>query len=249
MFIKSIPHTITLLNLFCGCLSIVSAFKGNPEAAGFFIIAASFFDFFDGFAARMLHCKSELGKQLDSLADMISFGLAPAVIIFGLLNTSVNMPSITFRGINPLPYLGFLIAVFSALRLAKFNIDERQTDSFIGLPTPANAILIASLPLILWNYSASNSETAILIRSIINNFYILSLLSVILSCLLIAELPLMSLKFKTYSWNENKIRYSFLIVSLISVFILFYVAIPFIIIFYIFLSVVNNYFISKQPNY
>jgi len=237
---KSIPNTLTICNLFCGCLSIVSAFKANTEAAGFFIIAASFFDFFDGFAARLLNCKSDLGKQLDSLADMISFGLAPAVIMFTLLSASYNLPLINFRNINPLPYLAFVIAVFSALRLAKFNIDNRQTDSFIGLPTPANALFVASLPLILWYYNSLNSDTSILIKNIINNFFFLSFLSIILSWLLIAELPLMSLKFKTFSWKDNKIRYIFLLISIISILFLFYAAMPLIIIFYIILSVISN---------
>ena len=245
MIKKSIPSIITLMNLLCGCLSIVSAFKGNLEASAFFIIGASFFDFFDGFFARLLNCKSEFGKQLDSLADVVSFGLAPAVIIFQLMNNSVGMPQITLRGINPLPYMAFIIALFSALRLAKFNIDVRQSDSFIGLPTPANAILIGALPLILWHYSDCNSAIAELVRLIFYNFYFLSGLVILMSYLLIAELPLISFKFKTYTWKENYIKYLFLLFSILLLLILNFIAIPLIIIFYIFLSVIIN-FTSKK---
>jgi len=246
MYKRAIPSFITLLNLLCGCLSAVSAFKGNLEASAFFIIGATFFDFFDGFFARLLNCKSEFGKQLDSLADVVSFGLAPAVIVFQLMNSSVGMPQIIWRDINPLPYLAFLITLFSALRLAKFNIDVRQSDSFIGLPTPANAIFIAALPLILWNYSVSDKAIAEWTRLVFNNFYFLTGLVFVMSYMLIAELPLMSFKFKTYTWHENKTKYLFFIFSALLILILNFIAIPLIIIFYIFLSVFINFVCKKN---
>jgi len=246
MIKKSIPSFITLMNLFCGCLSVVSAFKGNLEASAFFIIGATFFDFFDGFFARLLNCKSEFGKQLDSLADVVSFGVAPAIIIFQLMDSSFGMPQIMLRNINPMPYTAFIIALFSALRLAKFNIDVRQSDSFIGLPTPANAILIAALPLILWHYSDSNGMIATYSRLVFYNFFFLSGLVILMSYLLIAELPLMSFKFKTYAWKDNYIKYLFLLFSIILLLILNFIAIPLIIIFYIFLSVILN--ITSKKN-
>lgn len=245
-FKKAIPHLITLLNLLCGSLSVVSALKGNTEAAGIFILFASVFDFFDGFAARLLHCKSELGKQLDSLADIVSFGLAPAVIMFQLMTFSDNLPHAQVYNVNPLTYVAFLIVLFSALRLAKFNIDERQTDSFIGLPTPANALLIASLPLILWVYSASNCTTAIWARQIIGNYYFLAVLTFVFSYLLISELPLISLKFKTYALKENTVRYLFLLISVVLIVFFHIIALPFIIIIYIILSVIFNLTILKN---
>jgi len=212
---KAIPGSITLLNLLCGCLSATFAFKGQLHYAAFFIIGATFFDFFDGFFARLLNCKSEFGKQLDSLADVVSFGLAPAVIIFHLLNNSVYMPQVIFADENLFPYTAFIITLFSALRLAKFNIDERQTDSFIGLPTPANAIFIAAIPLILWQYKDSNNIIAEWTRLIFSNFFFLSCLIFLNSFLLISELPLMSFKFKSYVWKENKAKYLFFIFSIL----------------------------------
>ena len=246
MFKKAIPSFITLLNLLCGCLSVVCAFKGQLHIAAFFIVLATFFDFFDGFSARLLHCQSEFGKQLDSLADVVTFGMAPAVIVFQLLKTSVSMPEVTFADEPLLPYIAFIIALFSALRLAKFNIDIRQSVSFIGLPTPANAIFISALPLILWHYRGSDSFIAEWTRLIFNNFYFLAGLVFVMSYLLIAELPLMSFKFKTYTWRDNKTKYLFFIFSVLLLLFLNFIAIPLIIIFYIILSVVINFACNKK---
>ena len=240
MYKKAIPSSITLLNLLCGCLSVVCAFKGQLPIAAFFIILATFFDFFDGFSARLLHCQSEFGKQLDSLADVVTFGMAPAVIVFQMLKTSVYLPQVSFGDENLMPYIAFIIVLFSALRLAKFNIDIRQSEIFIGLPTPANAIFIAALPLILWYFNGSDTFIAQWSRLIFNNFYFLSVLVFLMSYLLIAELPLMSFKFKTYSWKNNKTKYLFVIFSILLLTILNFIAIPLIIIFYIILSVVIN---------
>lgn len=236
MIKAQIPNIITLLNLISGSISIVFALEGNLTVAAWFIGIAAVFDFFDGFSARMLHVSSEIGKELDSLADVISFGLAPGMILYILLSNSVSIPEIIITGRNIVPFIAFLIPALSAYRLAKFNLDERQTDSFIGLPTPANALMIASFPLILAQQKNLSGIDITLFAGIINNPWFLIIFIFVFSYLLIAELPLMSLKFKTFKWSENKVRYFFLIVSVILFVLLFYTAIPLIIIFYILLS-------------
>jgi CDP-diacylglycerol--serine O-phosphatidyltransferase len=156
---KHIPNSITCANLFSGCIGIVFAFKGDLETAAYFVLLSGVFDFFDGMVARLLNVKSEIGKQLDSLADMISFGFLPGVVMFQLLAIS------DYRS-TYLPYLGFIITVFSALRLAKFNIDERQTEDFIGLNTPMNTLFIVSLPFIANDYPEIIGSTLTLIAII-----------------------------------------------------------------------------------
>ncbi|MDR1950913.1 MAG: CDP-diacylglycerol--serine O-phosphatidyltransferase, partial [Bacteroidales bacterium] len=141
---KHLPNTITLANLFCGCLSIVATFSGQIGMAGFLIFLAAIFDFLDGFFAKLLNAQSELGKQLDSLADIVSFGVAPAMIAFRIMHVHYDKLPFEF-----FPYIAFVMVLFSALRLAKFTIDTRQTEHFIGMPTPANALFWASLPLVL----------------------------------------------------------------------------------------------------
>ncbi len=200
--VRNIPNTITCCNLFCGCIACYMAFKSEYELALLFIVSGAVFDFFDGMTARMLHVSSPIGKELDSLADDITFGLAPAAIAFSLFK-EVNCPEFLRPIEDILPYSAFLIAVFSALRLAKFNLDERQTSSFIGMPTPANALFWGSLAA-----GAHNFLTA----SYFNAAY-LFVLVVVMSLLLVAELPMFSLKFKDLSWKHNKVSYIFLIVS------------------------------------
>ena len=190
MIKKHIPNFITSLNLFSGCIAIYLAFQGNYEGAFIAILLSAVFDFFDGFAARLLKAYSPMGKELDSLADVVSFGVAPGAIVF-LLLSEINI-SVW------LPYLAFLIPVFSALRLAKFNIDERQTSSFIGLPTPANAIFWAGLGFSYADFFMSN-------------VWILVALTLLSSYLLIAEIPMFALKFKNKAWSTNKTQYLFLI--------------------------------------
>lgn len=187
---KHIPNFITSLNLFSGCIGVLLAFQGNYQGAFIAILLSAVFDFFDGFAARLLKAFSPMGKELDSLADVVSFGVVPGVLVFSLLST---------MDINEwISYLAFLIPVFSALRLAKFNIDERQTSSFIGLPTPANAIFWGGL---VFSYSGL----------LISNAWILIGLTLVFSYLLVAEIPMFALKFKNFSWKTNKIQYLFLI--------------------------------------
>lgn len=254
----TIPNLFTSLNILSGCIAVVLALSGknNLALAPYFIILAAFFDFFDGFFARLLKSYSELGKQLDSLADMVSFGLAPSVIVFRIL-----MQSLRIKEINPnIKFLdmiilasAFLIAIFSAFRLAKFNLDTRQTDSFIGLATPANAIFFASFPLIT-NFDPSN---LILLPQLADNIYFFLLLIgietsllklyvllpiiFIFSFLLISEFPMFALKFKSYKFSENKLRYFFILSSLL-LFVFFQsLAFPVIIVNYIFLSAIRNF--------
>lgn len=200
---KHIPNSITSMNLFSGCIACVMAFQAHYEYALFFIILSAVFDFFDGMAARLLHVTSNIGKELDSLADDISFGAAPAFMIYSLLKEA-QYPA-CMDNIQPyLPYFAFLIAVFSALRLAKFNVDERQTSSFIGLPTPANALFWGALIVGSHDFLISIQFSAI---------YILFLVY-IFSYLLVAEIPMFSLKFKNLSWTDNKTSFIFLFVSI-----------------------------------
>ena len=199
---KHIPNAITCCNLLCGCLAIVQTFEGNLVWAAYLVGLAAIFDFFDGFAARILKVSSPIGKDLDSLADMVTFGVVPGFLIFQLLKTGIeiNNQNNNFTSSN-IAYIAFIIPIFSALRLAKFNHDTRQTDSFIGVPTPAIAIFIASIPLIL----QQNRGFSILLSP-----YNLVLLSVIFSLLLVSEIPLFALKFKNFKWQGNEIRFVFL---------------------------------------
>lgn len=243
---KHIPNAITCGNLFCGCLAIVCAFKGDLVWTAYLVGIAAVLDFFDGFVARLLKVGGELGKQLDSLADMVTFGVVPGVVVFHLMEQSIKYKEYFSQGIQDtstigmtapfLPYFGFLITIFSCLRLAKFNIDTRQTHSFIGVPTPANTILICSLPLIMEFHRNDYGKY----HEFLLNPYLYIGLTVIMSYLLVAELPLFALKFKNFGWTDNKIRYSFLIISVILLILFQFIAIPFIIFLYIILSIINN---------
>lgn len=197
---RHIPNTLTCLNLFSGCISCVMAFEARYEAALLFILISAVFDFFDGMAARALNAHSVIGKDLDSLADDVSFGAAPAFIVFSLFK-EMNYPAYLEGLAGILPYTAFLIAVFSALRLAKFNNDTRQTTSFIGLPVPANALFWSSL---VAGYHP------VLISDGFHPLYLLALVC-LFSWLLVSELPMFSLKFKNLSWKDNKVSFTFLI--------------------------------------
>ena len=235
--LRHIPNGITCLNLFCGCLSIVSSFEGRLAWSAYFIFAAAVFDFFDGFAARRLNAYSDIGKELDSLADAISFGVAPAAVMYALLSHSVSACGFSVDTYSLgwfISLSAFLIAVFSALRLAKFNIDVRQTDSFIGLPTPANALFICSLIFITQNNDCFSALVA--------NMYFLLAVTLVFSYLLVAELPLFSLKFKSFDWAKNRIRYTFIGLSALILLILHWAGLAVVILFYILLSVFVNLF-------
>lgn len=188
--VRNIPNTITSCNLFSGCIASYMAFQGDFKMALLFIVLGAVFDFFDGMFARLLNVSSPIGKELDSLADDITFGLAPSAIVFSLLK-EVKTPEFMQPVAEFIPYTAFLISVFSALRLAKFNIDERQTSSFIGMPTPANALFWASLALGIHNNMNLYGEY-------FNSLSIIVMV-VIMSLLLVAEIPMFSLKFKNLS--------------------------------------------------
>lgn len=200
---RHIPNFVTACNLFSGCIAAVMAFQANYEAAILFIILGATFDFFDGMLARLFHVSGPLGKELDSLADDITFGFAPSVIVFSLFK-EVQYPTFMQSMADIFPYTAFIIAVFSALRLGKFNIDPRQSSSFIGLPTPANALFWGSL--VVGGHSFLTSDA-------FNALY-LFILVLLMSYLLVAELPMFSLKFKNLSWKDNKISYIFLLVCI-----------------------------------
>ena len=219
------------------------AFEGKLTLAAFLIGIAAIFDFLDGMAARALKAYSDMGKELDSLADMLSFGFAPAAILYSLMNTSLGIDGFySLMSITEMVFISapFLIAIFSGLRLAKFNVDTRQTSSFIGLPTPANAILIASLPAIL-HYT--NIE---LYKDIILNQYLLFGFIILQSYLLIAEFPMFSLKFENLKITENKIRFVFIGISLLLLITLHIVSIPIIIFLYIILSAIDNWMLRSN---
>lgn len=244
---RHIPNLITLLNVFCGCVATVFAVLNQLELAAFFVFLGIIFDFFDGLAARILDVKSELGLQLDSLADMITSGLVPGIVMFQLLNMPVDGGwnrtlsaewtndtfMIALRG-GALPFLGFVITLASAYRLAKFNIDENQVSSFIGLPTPANALLILSLPLILLN---QNSD---FLNAIILNQWFLIGMTILSAYLLNSKIELFALKFNNWSFQDNALRYIFIIVSLVLLITMKFLAVPIIIAFYILSSIISK---------
>lgn len=233
MLKKHIPNAITSGNLLCGCIAVVEISKGELLNASLLVLLAAFLDFFDGMSARLLKVGSPLGAQLDSLADMVSFGFVPSYIAFSLLQDADIHPI--------LKYIPFLIAIFSAVRLAKFNIDERQTTSFIGLPTPANALLWISIPLITWqNKSGIGFIDTGFMLDFFNNQWIVIGLSILMSYLLVAELPLLALKFKSLDFNSNKARWILIAVSVALLCFLFFAAIPIILILYLVLSVIEN---------
>ena len=232
---RNIPNIITLANLFFGLCAILFAFDGNLVVSASFIFYGAFFDFFDGLVARLLKVSGELGKQLDSMADMVTFGVAPGIILFQLIYHSQTkelfQSDIKYSDLFP-AILGFLLPIFSAIRLAKFNIDTRQTTSFIGLPTPALAILVAAIPLINTDLFPLFVDLRFLIP-----------LSIILPLLLVVKIPLFSLKFskeESMVSNLNIFRITLILASVILLFVFQFAAIPFIVILYLILSLLNN---------
>lgn len=194
---KHIPNTLTCLNLVSGCIACTMALRGQLYAAAVFVSVAAVFDFFDGFAARLLHAYSPIGKELDSLADVVSFGVAPGMALYYLL--AQGAPSLPLGSLNGyVPYLAFLIPAFSGLRLAKFNIDERQTTSFLGLPVPANALF--------W-VSGAYATQLLLPENVILYTAVALVLAVVTSFLLVSEVPMFSLKIKSLAWKGNEFRY------------------------------------------
>jgi CDP-diacylglycerol--serine O-phosphatidyltransferase len=234
---KHIPNFITLLNLLSGCIALVFAFHRNYEMAFFFVGLGIFLDFFDGFFARLFKVSSPLGLQLDSLADMVTSGVVPGLVMVQMMiDHSAAAPE---SYLQIFPYLGFLITLGSCYRLANFNIDTRQTDSFIGLPTPANALFILSLPLVL-KYSDS-----LYVLEILTNQWVLLAITLLSAYILNAEIPLFSLKIKKFNFRDNALQMVFLFLSLLLLVFFRYTGIPLVIIGYVLLSVVNNRFLKK----
>lgn len=217
---RHLPNALTCLNLLTGAFGCIAIFEGQHENALYYVLLSAFFDFLDGFAARLLHVQTEIGKELDSLADMVSFGLLPSLYMVTALEHHLVLNN------EQMPYIGLLIAAFSALRLAKFNVDTRQSDRFIGLPTPANAIMITSLSFIPAAISITGSFLMIL---------------TLISCyLMVAELPMIALKFKGFGWKGNQWRYALVMVVVVSAGVFQLAAVPFVIPVYLVLSVMEN---------
>ena len=239
--IKQIPNIITSLNLLCGCVAIMFAVSGDLVSASFFAFAGIFLDFFDGLAARVLNAQSQVGLQLDSLADVVTSGVLPGIVMVQLLSEALTGTSLDISAIfsdtanntsieSYLPFIGLLIAVASGYRLAKFNVDTRQTASFIGLPVPANTLLILSLPLII-SFQAGQQITEVILTP-----WFLIIITLVSCVLLNAEIPLFGLKFKTWNFKDNAVRYLFLIASILLLVVLKFIAIPIIIFLYILVS-------------
>jgi CDP-diacylglycerol--serine O-phosphatidyltransferase len=234
---KHIPNIITLGNLLCGTLATIFAVSGYFEMTALFVVLGVFLDFFDGFFARILKVPGELGKQLDSLADMVTSGVVPGIVLFILLGNNQQMPykiNTEFEFSMGLPLIGLLVTLAACLRLAKFNIDERQTDSFIGLPTPAMSLFIISLPLVQMHSDID------FVKDLIGNNYFLIGITILFSFLMNAELHLFSLKFKNYSVKENLFKYILIALSIILLITIEYLAVPVIIISYVILSMLKN---------
>ena len=226
---KHIPNMITCLNLISGCIATYFAFQSDYSMALLFIVIGAVFDFFDGMVARLLHVSSPIGKELDSLADDITFGFAPSAIVFSFLcSFHIHLPFI--------PFLAFIMAAFSALRLAKFNLDERQALGFIGLPTPANALFWGSL---IWSLDWQRWFEPYLLPAFW--LYVVLVLIPISSYLLVSEIPMFALKFKTWGWKGNEIKYIFLLTCIPLLLLLGVSGLAAIIAWYVILSVINNY--------
>jgi len=232
---KHIPNFITLMNLFSGILSVYFSMTGDLRLAGFMIFIAAVLDFFDGMAARLLNAKTAIGADLDSLADVVSFGVAPGFILFQMIRLSLGQDFIPVENPGYLPFIAFVIPLFGALRLAIFNVDESQTDSFKGLPIPAQAIVVAAFPIIVLSCFADNPN---FYSELITNTWFLIGSGIVLSFLMVSNLPMFSLKFSNFPWKENQTRYLFLIMSVVLFVLLRIAAIPLIILLYVLVSLV-----------
>lgn len=244
---KYIPNLFTMSNLFSGMVAVVMAATDHLIAAALFVFLGIFFDFFDGFFARKYKIEGDLGKQLDSLADMVTSGVVPGIVMFQLMLYAAKGQwfmelscevgewqdySDTYYYF--LPFSGLFITLAAGFRLARFNLDERQSSTFIGLPTPAFSIFVMSLPLVL--FYAENS----FFIGLLGNIYVLMVITLSGCYLMNAEIPLFSLKFKNYAWSGNEVKYVFLIISVALLIYLRTVALPMIIILYVLLSIVEN---------
>ena len=228
--VKHIPNALTLLNVFCGSCALVSIQNGRYTEGYVFLIVALAADFFDGFVARALHVKSDMGKELDSLADMVSFGVVPGMILYKLLKTS---SLVSFFEHSYLPLLAFIITAFSCYRLAKFNLDTRQTTDFIGLATPANTLFFIGLLLIKQNELEGLDE-------IVSNAVFLYALIPLSSFLLVSEIPMFSFKFKGFGWVGNEIRFIFAAIAIVLLVLMHEAAISLLVVIYVLINIIKN---------
>lgn len=271
----NIPNLFTASNLICGVIAIILTLVGRIDIAPFAIFLGAFLDFFDGFLARKLKVSSEMGKQLDSLADMVTFGVAPGLLIMVVMIVTIyidgpifesnfashvhfqlqnwvnavfyNVPNSMDASIKYLPFVGLFIPFMSMFRLAKFNLDTRQSDSFIGVPTPLNTLFFTFFPLILWiKFDVWTKEPGIF-EFIFNPYFLVGLI-ILMSLLLVAEIPLFALKFKHFKWKGNEIRFIFLLTSVILIATLLVWSIPLIVFLQLILSIVDNKYSKKQIN-
>ena len=226
---QHLPNTITCCNLLSGCFSILFSFSGMPVMASVMIFVAGLFDFFDGFTARLLNAHSPIGGDLDSLSDVVSFGVAPGFIMYHVMCSGMVEPIWPVGGISLFACFAFLLPVFSAVRLAKFNVDTRQTTSFIGLPTPPMAIFMASLPLALW-------QLGLLGQPVLNPYLCLGIV-ILFSVMMVCNLHFFSFKMKSVSWKGNEVRWIFLVIAVLGFAVFCFVALPFILLVYILMSV------------
>ena len=230
---KHIPNLVTLCNLLCGTLATIFAVDGHFELTAFFVALGVFLDFFDGFFARILKVSGELGKQLDSLADMVTSGVVPGIVLFSLLGYEKQGLD-EFSSFSAIPLIGLLVTIAACYRLANFNLDTRQSESFIGLPTPAMSLFVVSLPLI-----QMHSEIDFIRELIGNNFFLISI-SIFFSFLMNSKLHLFSLKFKNYTLKENLFKYILIVLSVIFLITMKFLAVPIIILCYLLLSIIKN---------
>lgn len=243
-FKKHIPNILTLLNLFCGCIAVVFVAQRLFYFAFLFVCLGIFFDFFDGFLARKFGVAGPLGVQLDSLADMVTSGVVPGFVMYQMLpsfeivneNSQITscFPMYNENPMALLPYLGFIITLGACYRLANFNIDTRQSDSFIGLPTPANTLFIASLPFLSGD-----------VFRFVHNTWVLIVITFLSAYVMNAEIPLFSLKIKDFSFQKYKLQIGFLVASVVLLIFLQITAVPLIILMYVLLSVMNNILVKK----
>lgn len=271
----NIPNLFTAANLICGVVAIILALVGRIDLAPFAIFLGALFDFFDGFLARKLKVSSEMGKQLDSLADMVTFGVAPGLLMMVVMITTIyidgpffednfvshvhfqiqnwvnavfyNVPNNMDASIKYLPFVGLFIPFMSMFRLAKFNLDTRQSDSFIGVPTPLNTLFFTFFPLILWMEYDVWSKGPGIFEYIFNPYFLVGLI-IFMSLLLVAEIPLFALKFKHFKWKGNEIRFIFLLTSVILIATLLVWSIPLIVFLQLILSIIDNTYSKKQVN-
>ena len=234
---KHIPNIVTLGNLLCGTLATIFAVGGHFEMTALFVVLGIFLDFFDGFFARVLKVSGELGKQLDSLADMVTSGVVPGIVLFVLLESNQQASyeiNTEFKVSMGLPLIGLLVTLAACYRLAKFNLDKRQSESFIGLPTPAMSLFIVSLPLVQMHSDID------FVKDLIGNNYFLIGITILFSFLMNSEFYLFSLKFKNYGIRENLFKYTLILLSIILLVTIEYLAVPVIIMCYVILSMLKN---------